>query len=139
LPNFPELDARIRKALNTFSNKVFIKLNWSSPKDAYWSLNRLFCQRLSDVYMLLKSSDFINHDLNEAFNDCEDRETSQKLISDFKYHLIIREWLSINPSMEFRCFVSNNKLIGKKIQKCFILMNIRLLSICFTLIRNIST
>ena len=49
-PNFPELDEQIQRALKKFNNKVFIKLNWSSAKDAYWCLNKLSCNRLSDVY-----------------------------------------------------------------------------------------
>lgn len=99
--------------MQKLGNKVFIKLNWSSPKDAYWCLNKLSCERLSDIYILLRSSDFINHDLNESFNNCTDKEEMRNEIVNFKYKLILREWFKINPVMEFRCFVHNNKLIGK--------------------------
>lgn len=108
-PDFPEFDGRIREALEKFRHKVFIKLNWSAPKDAYWSLNKLHCDRLSDVYILLKSSDFVSHDLNEALGEFS---VDQVAASGFKYCLVVKEWISINPSMEFRCFVRNNKLIG---------------------------
>lgn len=107
--DFPEFDSEIRKALDKFNNKVFVKLNWSSPKDAIWALNKLSCNKLSDVYILLKSSDFINHDLNEPFSDCDDKP---KNLDNLKYYLIIREWININPNMEFRCFVYKNKLVG---------------------------
>lgn len=115
-PDFPEFDAQIRKALEKFNKKVFIKLNWSSPKDAFWSLNKLSCSRLSDVYMLLRSSDFINHDLNEPFSDCSDADESSD--SNFTYYLVVREWININPSVEFRCFVHMNQLIAISPRDC---------------------
>ncbi|CAF0739772.1 unnamed protein product [Brachionus calyciflorus] len=117
-PDFSDFGTLIKNAMKKLSNKVFIKLNWSSPKDAYWTLNKLSCDRLSDVYMLLKSSDFISHDLNEAFNHCEDKEEKRQVIDSFEYKLVLREWININPSMEFRCFVSQNKLIGITQRDC---------------------
>jgi hypothetical protein len=112
-PDFPAFDSAVRSALATFNNKVFIKLNWSSPKDAYWSLSKMHCERLSDVYIMLRSSDFVSHDLNEAFKHCEDVDTATaQLDTNFTYYLVVREWLNINPSMEFRCFVHRNQLIG---------------------------
>ena len=115
-PDFPEFDEKINEALNKFRNKVFIKLNWSSPKDAYWALNKLSCDRLSDVYIQLRSSDFINHDLTEPFSDCEDKETAQA--KEFQYMLILRDWININSSMEFRCFVHHNILVGVSQRDC---------------------
>lgn len=104
----------IKNALERFSNKVFIKLNWSSPKDAYWVLSKLSCDRLSDVYIQLKSSDFVSHDLNQAFESCTDLNEMSQSLKEFKYNLVIREWISINPAMEFRCFVNKNKLVGNQ-------------------------
>ena len=112
--DFPEFDKKIQAALVEF-RKVFIKLNWSSPKDAYWALNKLSCDRLSDVYIQLRSSDFINHDLTQPFKDCEDFKSpeNEEIIKNFEYKLVIRDWININSSMEFRCFVHENKLVGK--------------------------
>ena len=31
-----------------------------------------------------------------------------------KYDLVMRKWVEINPVNEFRCFVKNKNLIGKK-------------------------
>jgi hypothetical protein len=104
--------------MNKFNGKIFIKLNWSSPKDAQWSLNKLSCQSLSDVYILLKASDFIQHDLIEPFSDCIDLKENKEKIQNLKYVLVAREWLNINPSMEFRCFVRKNKLIGISQREC---------------------
>lgn len=72
--SFPRLDAEIRSALEKYDGAVFPKLNWSSPQDAAWMLpgQNLKCQTPADVYLLLKSSDFISHDLDHAFEDCVD-------------------------------------------------------------------
>ncbi|GJN90901.1 hypothetical protein Rhopal_003915-T1 [Rhodotorula paludigena] len=72
--SFPRLDAEIRSVLSRYDGAVFPKLNWSSPQDAAWMLpgQNLKCQNPGDVYLLLKSSDFISHDLDHAFDDCVD-------------------------------------------------------------------
>ncbi|GAA5897999.1 hypothetical protein JCM8208_003221 [Rhodotorula glutinis] len=71
---FPHLDAEIRSVLERYDGAVFPKLNWSSPQDAAWMIpgQSLKCQNPADVYLLLKSSDFISHDLDHAFDDCVD-------------------------------------------------------------------
>lgn len=116
-PDFPSFDLAIKEAMKKLSKKVFIKLNWSSPKDAAWSLSKLSCDKLSDIYILLRSSDFVNHDLNLPFDGCDDKRDGEKEREACKkglnYFLVMREWISLNPSMEFRCFVANNRLIGK--------------------------
>ena len=45
------------------------KLNWSAPKDACWisATNSMECRSANDVYLLLKSSDFVVHDLEQVF------------------------------------------------------------------------
>lgn len=119
-PDFPEFDQKIQNALADFGNKVFIKLNWSSPKDAYWALNKLSCDRLSDIYIQLRSSDFINHDLTQVFDNCADKTSieNQSIIKNFQYSLVLRDWLNINSSMEFRCFVHENVLVGVSQRDC---------------------
>jgi hypothetical protein len=74
--------------LKEFGGKAFVKLNWSAPKvrlqqnlgrrvtqhrapcfqDAKWVnfAGNLRCQSVGDVLLLLKSSDFIAHDLTHA-------------------------------------------------------------------------
>ncbi|TNY18550.1 D123-domain-containing protein [Rhodotorula diobovata] len=72
--SFPHLDAEIRAVIQRYDGAVFPKLNWSSPQDAAWMIpgQSLKCQTPADVYLLLKSSDFISHDLDHAFDDCVD-------------------------------------------------------------------
>ena len=44
------------------------------------------------------------------FEHCTDFD--QENAPKFQYQLILRRWLNINPSMEFRCFIRNQKLIA---------------------------
>ncbi|CAO3702550.1 unnamed protein product [Rhizopus stolonifer] len=62
-----------KEAIVHFEGAVFPKLNWSSPRDAAWiaTTQTLKCTSPFDVFLLLKSSDFINHDLNHVYEDCE--------------------------------------------------------------------
>ncbi|KAM0791596.1 hypothetical protein ACM66B_006039 [Microbotryomycetes sp. NB124-2] len=74
--SFPALDAEIRAIIAKYDGAVFPKLNWSSPQDAAWMIpgQNLKCQTPADVYLLLKASDFVSHDLDHAFDGCDDRE-----------------------------------------------------------------
>lgn len=67
-PHFPDFDAEIRSAIKALGGSVFPKLNWSAPRDACWMMsgNNLKCYHPSDVYLALKSSNFIMRDLTEA-------------------------------------------------------------------------
>ena len=50
------------------------------------------------MYLLLKSSDFVTHDLTMPFKHCEDynEQTEENKI---KYCLVLREWMDINPGI----------------------------------------
>ena len=78
--NFPELTSQIQDALSTLSSPnnnlgIMPKLNWSSPKDATWmNCGSLKCTKVGDIYLLLKSSDFIVSDLEFSMDDCLDDE-----------------------------------------------------------------
>lgn len=123
--HFLELHNKIKETIAELGGKVTPKLNWSAPKDATWiaATNSMECNTASDVYLLLKSSDFITHDLQHAFDGCIDElssptdgesslpETSISL-RDIPYHLVLRKYLNMNPSLEFRCFVRDRKIIG---------------------------
>ncbi|KAK5192982.1 hypothetical protein LTR99_010649 [Exophiala xenobiotica] len=102
-----DVHERIRSTITELGGKVVPKLNWSAPKDATWiaTTNDMECRTANDIYLLLKSSDFITHDLEQAFDDCVDQ-------ADVPYHLVLRKSFNLNPSLEFRCFVRNRKLIA---------------------------
>jgi len=118
--SFPELTESISKAIAKLGGSVFPKLNWSSPKDASWmNGGSLKCKTAGDVYLLLKSSDFIMHDLMHAWDDVVDTEANE--LNDLSnrnseghdnYFLILRKWCNLHPSMEFRCFVASQQLVA---------------------------
>jgi hypothetical protein len=107
--SFSEFSDQITEALREFGGQVFVKLNWSSPKDATWIVfnNSLKCSSLSQLYLLLKSSDFIVHDLTRPFKFCSDEETVKPVV---EYSLVLRKWLDVNPGTEFRCYVREGDL-----------------------------
>lgn len=109
--SFPILEKQIQDVLDDYES-VFPKLNWSSPKDARWAVadNRLKCTNLAEIFLLLKSSDFITHDLTEPFKFCHDDR--QDLLTTIPYVLVLRKWSALQPAKEFRVFVKNNRIIG---------------------------
>lgn len=88
------------------------KLNWSSPKDATWISrhpNTMKCTSANDIYLLLKSSSFISHDLDHAFDDTV---APTAPAPPFNHVLVLRAFFSPLPSFEFRCFVKDRALVA---------------------------
>ncbi|KAG2065571.1 D123-domain-containing protein [Suillus decipiens] len=111
--SFPDLDERIRRIIKEYG-AIFPKLNFSSPKDASWVLppsSPLKCMSPSDVYILLKSSDFVSHDLSidTVFEGCQYDPSDPP---SYQLELVLRKWYAIDSSREFRCFVREGRLIG---------------------------
>lgn len=77
--------------------------------------NDMQCRTPNDIYLLLKSSDFITHDLEHPFDDCvPDTSYSPSPTPSppqVNYNLILRQYVNFNPSLEFRCFVRNRVLL----------------------------
>ncbi|KAJ3057434.1 hypothetical protein HK097_006362 [Rhizophlyctis rosea] len=116
IPHFPDLETSISSAIEELGGAVFPKLNWSSPKDASWIAlsGTLKCTNAADVFLLLKSSDFVMHDLSQAFEHCY---VGEGRVEDLPkrpetFELVLRKWYELSPSMEFRCFVRDGRLIG---------------------------
>lgn len=116
--SWPEVHSAILDTIRDFG-AVTPKLNWSAPKDATFmsATNDTKCTTANDIYLLLKSSDFITHDLDHPFDDCvadSDPSTTSatdSVIPQVPYHLVLRKFANFNPSLEFRCFVRNRKLL----------------------------
>ena len=120
---WPEIHSSIKDTIAVLGDSVVPKLNWSAPKDATWisATNSMECTTPNDVYLLLKSSDFITHDLEQAFDGCEsdsatdaDGTVATQLTPEpsIPYHLILRKTIpAIIPSLEFRCFVRRRRLL----------------------------
>ncbi|RMD42494.1 hypothetical protein DV735_g2588, partial [Chaetothyriales sp. CBS 134920] len=117
---WPEIHSAIRSTIASLGGAVLPKLNWSAPKDATWmsATNDMTCRSANDVYLLLKSSDFITHDLEHAFDDCvdddddDDDDDVDNRNPPIPYHLVLRKRFEINPALEFRCFVRNRQLLA---------------------------
>ena len=112
---FPEIHQQIKDTINELGGFVAPKLNWSAPKDATWiamKKNSMECATANDIYLLLKSSDFITHDLEHVFNDTDPNTDAEITQENIKYFLVLRKWFRVNPSCEFRCFVRERKVVG---------------------------
>lgn len=113
--NWRDTHEAIERTIEELGGKVAPKLNWSAPKDATWiaATNSMECRTPNDIYLLLKSSDFVAHDLQHAFDDTADEgDPTGPFGPAVPYHLVLRKWITLNPSVEFRCFVRNRKLIA---------------------------
>ena len=132
--SWQDIHQKIQHTITDLNGSVMPKLNWSAPKDATWiaATNSMDCRTPNDVYLLLKSSDFVTHDLMQVFDDCEDDDDNddddsiseesgeeldvtaykEKSLSKIPYHLILRKTVANwNPAMEFRCFVRSRHLL----------------------------
>lgn len=115
--DWEKIHSQIKSTIAELDGKVTPKLNWSAPKDATWmaATNDMQCRTPNDIYLLLKSSDFITHDLEHPFDDCvPDTSYSPSPTPSppqVNYNLILRQYVNFNPSLEFRCFVRNRVLL----------------------------
>lgn len=118
---WPEVHESIKVTIAELGGKVVPKLNWSAPKDATWisATNSMECRSANDIYLLLKSSDFITHDLEHAFDDCTDedgnalsKDQEVAALNEIAWHLVLRKYVQLNPSVEFRVFVRQRSIIG---------------------------
>lgn len=126
--DWPDIHAKIMSTIESLGGSVFPKLNWSAPKDATWinATNSMECRSANDVYLLLKSSDFVTHDLEQLWDGCEDVSSSEDEEAgdgtrdfrsepkqvDLPYHLVLRKTIpALNPALEFRCFVRARQLL----------------------------
>ncbi|KZZ87483.1 cell cycle control protein Cdc123 [Ascosphaera apis ARSEF 7405] len=125
--SWSDVHEKVCDVIDELGGKVTPKMNWSAPKDATWisATNDMECKNASDVYLLLKSSDFVTHDLEHAFDDTvedpvpennEDKGKDVEKRTDtttdkIPYILVLRKYFNLNPSVEFRVFVRNRQII----------------------------
>lgn len=110
-PQFPALNARIFELIDQYG-PVFPKLNWSAPLDAAWILpgNTVRCQSPNDIYLLLKSSDFVTKDLEQVKElqaACAERGLEKPHVE-----LVLKKWFEMPRSHEFRVFVRAGRMIA---------------------------
>lgn len=108
---FSQFHDRIQAVVSKWK-KVFVKLNWSAPKDAKWILvnHSLECSHVDDIYLLLNASDHTAHDMNgHIYDECEDRDTGTRM----QLEVVIKKYIrDFNPALEFRVFVKKGHIIG---------------------------
>lgn len=113
---FPALHKAIADKIAECGGAVAPKLNWTSPKDAAWispHQNTIKCKTPNDIYLLLKSSNFITYDLEHAFDDCTPvAGASKRPPADFKPVLVLRSYFNPHTALEFRCFVKHRNLVA---------------------------
>jgi hypothetical protein len=99
----------------------------------------LKCETPGDVYLLLKSSDFILHDVLHALDDVvlqptDDSSTTNTTTESRNEYpaleLVLRKWCNLHSSMEFRCFVYDRQL--SKSRRDLVVV-VAWLKACFTL------
>lgn len=90
---------------------MFPKLNWSAPKDARWISPSppLRCLTPADVYLLLKSSDFVTHDVDplQAYEGCTGNDDGLHSLE-----LVLKKYYVMQESREVRCFIRRGVLVG---------------------------
>ncbi|KAI0199584.1 D123-domain-containing protein [Astrocystis sublimbata] len=112
---FPELHQLIKDKIAELGGAVAPKLNWTAPKDAIWMSphqNTIKCTSPNDIYLLLKSSNFITYDLEHAFDDCTSVPNATLHQAPFKPVLVLRSYFNPHTAMEFRCFVKHRNLVA---------------------------
>lgn len=96
----------VARALMKLGGSCFIKTNWSAPRDAQWMIGTsLKCHSMSDIWILLQSSEFITRDLELCQGRCDPSFCAPTLV-------LRDHWSSLDTSMEFRCFISQHELLG---------------------------
>jgi hypothetical protein len=101
LPIEPLLQ-RLGEALHQFPSGAFVRLGSRSSKDSVYARTHGMRVTTSEdaVRLLTQGSERVAFDLQLA------RRHS------YTPHLFVRQWVDINPSAEFRCFVKQRRLVG---------------------------
>ena len=114
---FPALEAAIEAALEKLDGSCFVKTNWSAPRDAAWISGGLECSSAGAVYLLLQSSDTLASDVTLALSKCVDAAAHPLTAGRVEPQpapvvLVLRKWCNLLPSMVFRCFMRERRIVG---------------------------
>ncbi|KAL6937740.1 hypothetical protein ACO0RG_004262 [Hanseniaspora osmophila] len=119
LVDFPDFHKKVKQTIKEYHNiGLTPKLNWSAPRDSAWILpynNTMMIKEINDLYLLLNASNYIMHDLECPYEGCGDDHDDSNSANDLKsntYELVLREWVNINPALEFRVFIYHGEVIG---------------------------
>ena len=68
-----------------------------------------FASVCMQVLVLLKSSDRVLHDMTQAFDSCTRAPDKPPQLQ-----LALRRFVDMRPESEFRCFIHEHSLVGKR-------------------------
>jgi hypothetical protein len=96
------LEAQLDQAMAQFPAGVFVRLGSRSPKDSFLGCRRGFrCESGAQALALLcDASERVYEDLSLA------------LAQGYDPWVWVRQWLTIEPWQEFRCFMRGRELVG---------------------------
>lgn len=114
------LKSQIATAIEQLGGQVMPKLNWSAPVDATWiSPDGLRCTNPDEVLLLLKCSERAAHDLHSVLGPTGTAGASEvptappeDNCSFIKPELVLKEFRTLDHSMEYRGFVLEHELVG---------------------------
>jgi len=78
----------------------------------------LRCTNAGEIFLLLKASEFVAHDLTSPYEGCPDAPAPPAAGAPAlppppsEVHLVLRRWQEISTAMEFRCFVNRDELVA---------------------------
>jgi hypothetical protein len=129
-PELLDVYARLESGIVALGGSVIPKMQWSCPKDASWMLpnNTLKCATPDEVFLLLKSSDRVAHDIETMNGLRQSNSQAERSSSDspkstiaspneeerdnFGHVIAVKKWYDLKPGREFRCFVKDGVLFA---------------------------
>ncbi|KAK8794819.1 hypothetical protein WA158_001800 [Blastocystis sp. Blastoise] len=108
-PVFEDLEIMINDSINELNGCCFPKSNWNSPKDCLWMTGNLKCETPGDVFMFLKSSGILQSDYQKIHSY---KQESNGISKSLCPQLILLQWATMFPSMQFRLFIYHYYLIA---------------------------
>jgi hypothetical protein len=102
IPDISDIRTRVGDAVASLPNGGFVRLGSRSPKDSWKGHRHGFKTAAGDdpLQFMLDCSERIYEDLTLAIQH------------DYAPHIFVRQWMTIPPWSEFRCFMEDRKLVG---------------------------
>eukprot|EP00918_Siedleckia_nematoides_P103177 GHVU01225187.1.p1 GENE.GHVU01225187.1~~GHVU01225187.1.p1 ORF type:complete len:533 (-),score=151.90 GHVU01225187.1:71-1534(-) len=109
---------RVDKCVKDMGGAVWPKLDWSAPKDATAQLlSDGRCRSAGDVFLSLRSSVRVAHDLEGAYARCvgvdEATEEGRRLRRGrYPVHLVLKKYKDLKEGLDFRLFCANGRVLA---------------------------
>lgn len=102
MPDLAPVQAKLERLFAVVDDPGFVKLGGRSPKDSYlWHERGWRVTNAEEaLQLLLGASERVNDDLHLA------------VANEYAPWVWVREWVNIKPAEEFRCFISDRRVLG---------------------------